>query len=228
MSEIHALHSCASDCTVRLHSVILHTSTEESATLVLYNEGVDLHHLLSTTEMHRNTRLDLYLQLTAAVIFIHEEISFCHRDLKVWILNLCFGIVFWLYHRSNIFIYMSILHIFNLFMDSVSSFFTKHNLQPSNILIRTESVSEEEEGGRLRLLLSDFGYACRCDDQEDSQLEGAVGSPGFYAPEMFLSKNGYNGRLVDVWSMGVIFVEMMLGVQVSVFLNYCFGYHQSI
>ena len=75
-------------------------------------------------------------------------------------------------------------------------------------------MSEEEEGGRLRLLLSDFGYACRCDDQDESQLEGAVGSPGFFAPEMFLSKNGYNGRLVDVWSMGVILVEMMLGVQV--------------
>ena len=41
-------------------------------------------------------------------------------------------------------------------------------------------MSEEEEGGRLRLLLSDFGYACRCDDQDESQLEGAVGSPGFF------------------------------------------------
>ena len=92
MSEIHALHSCASDCTVRLHSVILHMSTEESeatlhawthATLVLYNEGVDLHHLMSSRSLPRNARLDLFLQLTSAVIFLHEEISFCHRDLKV-------------------------------------------------------------------------------------------------------------------------------------------------
>jgi serine/threonine protein kinase len=117
--------------------------------------------------MHRTTRLHLYLQLTSAVIHLHENLHFCHRDLK-----------------------------------------------PSNILIRTAEnvVSGEEEGevARHHLLLSDFGYACKCNDSDIQLMEGAVGSPGFYAPEMFLSKKGYDPRGADIWSLGVVFLEMML------------------
>ena len=44
-------------------------------------------------------------------------------------------------------------------------------------------------------------------------LSGAKGSPGFFAPEMFTEAQ-YDGGKADVWSLGVVFMEMILGSDV--------------
>ena len=43
------------------------------------------------------------------------------------------------------------------------------------------------------------------------KLSDFVGSPGFYAPEMLAEAEPYDGRKVDVWSIGAVFLEMLLG-----------------
>ena len=133
-------------------------------TLILHNEGIDLHKLLTTVDISRENRLDLYLQLVSAVAFLHSEDegyeAYCHRDLK-----------------------------------------------PSNAVVKIESTMSEKHH---HLRLADFGYACPVDPTGTEQLSGACGSPGFYAPEMFTS-DAYDGREADVWSLGVILMELMLG-----------------
>ena len=74
------------------------------------------------------------------------------------------------------------------------------DLKPSNILISPST-------GQLRL--ADFGFAT----DATRMLSGAVGSPGFIAPEMMLSEF-YDGRASDIWSCGVLYAECILGSEI--------------
>ena len=74
------------------------------------------------------------------------------------------------------------------------------DLKPSNIIVC-------QRLGTCRI--ADFGHAC----QNSEMLSGAKGSPGFFAPEMFTEAQ-YDGGKADVWSLGVVFMEMILGSDV--------------
>jgi len=57
--------------------------------------------------------------------------------------------------------------------------------------------------------LCDFGL---CDVLKDGELlTSFCGSPGFFAPEMVTSEGGYVGDKADMWSIGCILLEMVLG-----------------
>lgn len=71
------------------------------------------------------------------------------------------------------------------------------DLKPSNIIVC-------QRLGTCKI--ADFGHAC----QNSDMLSGAKGSPGFFAPEMFTEAH-YDGGKADVWSLGVVFMEMILG-----------------
>jgi serine/threonine-protein kinase SRK2 len=59
------------------------------------------------------------------------------------------------------------------------------------------------------LKMCDFGYAKH--DQLDSITRSKVGTPGYTAPEVIESKDatGYDGKMADVWSAGVMLYTMM-------------------
>jgi serine/threonine protein kinase len=78
------------------------------------------------------------------------------------------------------------------------------DLKPENILIQFDEI-----GGKcVDLKLCDFGMAVRSPAQD--LLCDFCGSPGFFAPEMLLNAN-YQGMKADIWSMGCIFLELLIG-----------------
>ena len=60
----------------------------------------------------------------------------------------------------------------------------------------------------LSLKLCDFGLGAIIDDR--AALKDFCGSPGFFAPEILL-KESYSGDKADIWSIGCILLEMILG-----------------
>lgn len=56
--------------------------------------------------------------------------------------------------------------------------------------------------------LVDFGLSNFC--QKEILLETACGSPCYAPPEM-VSGNNYDGKIGDLWSMGIIFYGMICG-----------------
>lgn len=80
-----------------------------------------------------------------------------------------------------------------------TSGFCHRDLKPENILLDTTT-------GRLHII--DFGLCARVSKNE--QLSDFCGSPGFFAPEM-ITKGLYNGYQADLWSLGCILLELLLG-----------------
>lgn len=75
------------------------------------------------------------------------------------------------------------------------------DLKPENLLL--------DENGDLKV--SDFGLSAVTDQvREDGFLHTLCGTPAYVAPEI-LSKKGYDGAKVDVWSCGVILYVLTAG-----------------
>lgn len=73
------------------------------------------------------------------------------------------------------------------------------DLKPENILF----------GSGMQVKLADFGLSTRFVDGE--LLTESVGSPNYAAPELLIRGMTYDGRLVDVWSCGVVLYALLAG-----------------
>ena len=78
-------------------------------------------------------------------------------------------------------------------------------LQPENILLSFDP----ENSKCVCLKLCDFGLATY-HNETSNELREFCGSPGFFACEMLIKKS-YNGNLADIWSIGAIMLEMLVG-----------------
>lgn len=75
------------------------------------------------------------------------------------------------------------------------------DLKPENILIALTTRS-------MRMKLCDFGLS-RTYTSESTHLSDFCGSPGFFAPEVYLDKS-YDGVKTDIFSAGCIALEMLV------------------
>ncbi|GBL51470.1 hypothetical_protein [Candidozyma auris] len=60
------------------------------------------------------------------------------------------------------------------------------------------------------IIITDFGFV-NSFSRECETLKTSCGSPCYAAPELVLSSQRYNGRKVDIWSLGVILYAMLAG-----------------
>ncbi|XP_060216651.1 CBL-interacting serine/threonine-protein kinase 11-like isoform X2 [Lycium barbarum] len=75
------------------------------------------------------------------------------------------------------------------------------DLKPENLLV--------DENGDLKV--SDFGLSALTDQvQQDGLLHTLCGTPAYVAPEI-LTKKGYDGEKVDIWSCGIILFVLNAG-----------------
>lgn len=78
------------------------------------------------------------------------------------------------------------------------------DLKPENILLSFDKVNEK----CVDLKLCDFGLSSKF--HRDVELTDFCGSPGFFAPEMII-RGVYYGDKADIWSVGCILLELVLG-----------------
>ena len=81
------------------------------------------------------------------------------------------------------------------------------DLKPENLVL-VEKDDEESQGVYAQVKLIDFGSCAATTGS--CTMTGVIGTPGYFAPEMVLH-NFYNGFLADVWSIGVICLELVCG-----------------
>ncbi|TMW69531.1 hypothetical protein Poli38472_001687 [Pythium oligandrum] len=75
------------------------------------------------------------------------------------------------------------------------------DLKPENILYAPDHPVEDHV-----VKLVDFGLCTK----GDTLLSEFCGSPGFFAPEILLQEQ-YDGRQADIWSLGCILLELLVG-----------------
>jgi serine/threonine-protein kinase SRK2 len=62
--------------------------------------------------------------------------------------------------------------------------------------------------------ICDFGYAKVWKSEEEAVSRSIIGTPVYMSPEVLtagVSHRGYDGRLADVWSSGIVLSVMLLG-----------------
>ena len=71
------------------------------------------------------------------------------------------------------------------------------------------SMALRKEGN---IKISDFGFSTiiKCSEEGNDTLHSTCGTPNYVAPEI-IKKVGYDGRLTDIWSMGVILYVLLAG-----------------
>ncbi|QWU88607.1 hypothetical protein CA3LBN_002915 [Candidozyma haemuli] len=61
------------------------------------------------------------------------------------------------------------------------------------------------------IIISDFGFVNCFSSRRGDFMKTSCGSPCYAAPELVLSQAPYEGRKVDIWSMGIILYAMLAG-----------------
>jgi len=76
------------------------------------------------------------------------------------------------------------------------------DVKPENMLIR-------ESSDNVMLKLTDFDTACSC--KTKSICKTVCGTMPFMAPDLLLQKE-YDGRKADMWSLGIVMLELLCGI----------------
>lgn len=61
------------------------------------------------------------------------------------------------------------------------------------------------------IIISDFGFVNSYNRDKNDLMKTSCGSPCYAAPELVLTQTPYEGRKVDIWSLGVILYAMLSG-----------------
>jgi serine/threonine protein kinase len=85
------------------------------------------------------------------------------------------------------------------------------DIKPGNIMLREINPEATYFCAKYQVVIIDFGLSARDDDHTSSSfLHDKSGTVGYLAPEILQNtqKNVFYGTKVDVYSAGIIFVEL--------------------
>ena len=74
--------------------------------------------------------------------------------------------------------------------------------------IKSDNVLINKDG---LLKLADFGYSCRLTSPEDDNRQSRVGTAAWMAPELIKNQMKGYGTSIDIWSFGILAVELANG-----------------
>ncbi|XP_054747966.2 testis-specific serine/threonine-protein kinase 5-like [Lytechinus pictus] len=94
-----------------------------------------------------------------------------------------------------------------LFRQIVSGVTFCHDRNVVHRDLKCENVLLDEN---WNVKISDFGFACRFPSNRCNMLSTFCGSYAYAAPEILAAKN-YDGKLADVWSLGIILYALVNG-----------------
>jgi serine/threonine protein kinase len=100
-----------------------------------------------------------------------------------------------------------------------SSGVVHRDLKPANLLLSDD---------RQSVVIADFGLAKHCDHTiRTGQTSDRAGTPLYMAPELL--RGQLMGKCVDVWSMGVVLLELMtLEHPSSAYLPWCIEHNAQV
>ena len=96
------------------------------------------------------------------------------------------------------------------------------DLKPANIMLSCKEKFDSEEStmkflassrildGEIQLKITDLGFSKILTEEDGFKTGTTCGTPGYIAPEIWQSQDGYNEK-VDVFSIGAIFFELLTG-----------------
>ena len=82
------------------------------------------------------------------------------------------------------------------------------DVKPENVLVVGQPADWVRDADQGIVKLCDFGLCA--DISNGEALTDFVGSPGFFAPELF-TEPSYRGDVADAWSLGAVTVELLVG-----------------
>ena len=74
--------------------------------------------------------------------------------------------------------------------------------------IKSDNVLINRKG---KIKLADFGYSCRLANPEEDSRSSRVGTAAWMAPELIKAKTAGYGTSIDIWSFGILAVELANG-----------------
>ncbi|XP_022101953.1 MAP/microtubule affinity-regulating kinase 3-like isoform X2 [Acanthaster planci] len=94
-----------------------------------------------------------------------------------------------------------------LFKQTISGVSHCHQLNVVHRDLKCENILLDENDN---VKISDFGFACRFPTNRCNMLSTFCGSYAYAAPEILSAKN-YDGKLADIWSLGVVLYALVNG-----------------